>query len=199
MSFVDSALTAADALIGDILTPYALIASPSRYIGTIFPDVTVREVHSDTNVITAHPVETGTPVSDHVFANPQVIEIACGFSDSTGGYVGYSQDVYQEFLALRDTRQPFDVSTGKRLYQNMLFGEIAVVTDPSSEYALMVTARLQQVIISSTSGGDGGSGLDPNAQSLPAETTPTTNVGSQSLGPAASPGLTPAGFVAGPN
>lgn len=197
MSFVDTAVSAADAIIGDILAPYALIASPNRYIGTIFPDVVVREVHSDTNTITQHPVETGTPVSDHVFANPQVIEISCGFSDSTAGYVGYSQDVYQEFLALRDTRQPFDVSTGKRLYQNMLFGEIAIVTDPTSEYALMVTARLQQVIISSTSGD--GSTLDPNAQGLPAQTMPTVDMGNQQLGPALSPGITPSGFVAGPN
>ena len=166
-------------LIGDLAVPYALISSPARYIGTIVADVTVREVHTDESTITVHPVETGTPISDHVFDNPQLIEISCGFSDSTAGYVGYVQTVYQEFLALKATRQPFEVSTGKRLYENMLFGNLTIVTDDTSENTLMVTARLQQVIITDTNGG-ASSGTQAQ-QANPAATAPESNVGNQSL------------------
>ncbi len=178
MSFLDSA---ASALLGDSGAPYALIYQAQRSIGTLVADVTVREAHTDEDTITVHPVETGTPISDHVFANPQVLEVTCGFSDSSAGTAGYVQEVYQAFLALKATRTPFDVSTGKRMYQNMLFASITVITDESSEFALMVTARLQQVIITETS----GSGMSADNQADPASTAPEADAGSQVLQPVA--------------
>lgn len=184
MSFVDAVAGIAE--IGDIAAPYALFYSNPRFIGTLVMDVTVREVHTDEDTITVHPVETGTPVSDHVFRNPYVVEISCGASDSTGGYVGYVQDVYQAFLALRAQRQPFDVSTGKRYYTNMLFSNITVVTDETSEFALMVTARLQEVIITDTDGGISGLASSVSNMANPASTAPEANVGNQALQPAPS-------------
>lgn len=176
MSFVDSS----NQRLGDAEAPYVLIQSATRHIGTIFPDVTVREDHSDTDTITNFPVETGTPISDHVFANPKLIQIACGFSDASNHYAGYVQDAYQDILAIKALREPFDVSTGKRFYQNMLFGDISVVTDEGSEFALMVTARLQEVIISQT-GGSSNSPTTQSNQEFPSETAPETNVGNQAL------------------
>ena len=185
MSFVGSAIgtgiaAAADSLIGDIAAPYALFWSATRFIGTIVPDVTVREIHTDEFTITQFPVESGTPISDHVFANPQIIEISCGFSDSSGGYAGYVQEAYQDLLALSATRQTFDVSCGKRYYTSMLFSNITVVTDETSEFALMVTARLQQVIISDTDASSGSDMTQAN-QASPADTSPTVNTGQQGL------------------
>ncbi|WP_158810243.1 phage baseplate protein [Beijerinckia sp. L45] len=189
MSFIDGLTSAATQILGDATAPYALFTSATRYIGTLVFDVTVREVHSDEDTITVHPVENGTPISDHVFANPQVVEITCAASDSTAGYAGYIQDVYQAMLALKATRQTFDVSTGKRFYSSMLFGNITVVTDETSEFALMVTARLQQVIISDTSGSATASQAN---QATPASTAPEVNTGNQTLQPALLPTL-PAG------
>ena len=184
MSFVDGALTgAATSILGDASAPYALFSSAQRYIGTLVFDVTVREVHSDEFTITVHPVETGTPVSDHVFANPKVIEISIGASDSTAGYDGYVQQVYEGILALANTRQLFDVSTGKRFYSNMLFGNISVVTDETSEYALMATFRLQEVILTSTQGGASSTGMTADNQASPADTAPESEVGSQTAQP----------------
>lgn len=180
MSFVDTALTAATDIIGDIATPYALIYRPMRAIGTIVPDVTVREVHIDEDTITVHPVETGTPVSDHVFANPKLVEITAGFSDSSAGYSGYVQEIYEEFLALKAEREPFDVFTGKRAYKNMLFASIQVVTDTESEYALMTTLRLQEVIITSTDGSSGAGAISDQAN--PEQTAGTADAGKKSLG-----------------
>lgn len=166
-------------IIGDSAAPYALIAPAGRSIGTIIPNVTIREVHTDEDTITVFPVETGTPISDHVFANPKLVEITCGFSDATGGFSGYVQQVYEAFLALKAQREPFDVSTGKRLYQNMLFANLTVITDETSEYALMVTAKLQEVIISDT---DGGSGIGTQSdQAYPQQSAATTDLGSQQL------------------
>lgn len=184
-------------LIGDIAAPYVLLAPAGRSIGGIVPNVTVQETISDENTITAHPVQSGAPVSDHVFANPVVCDMLVGWSDSTGQYPGYVEDVYQMILALRDTRQPFDVYTGKRMLSSMLFGNITPTTDETSENALFLRVRLQQVIIADTDAAGDGSTNDNQAQ--PQQTGPETNVGAQSLAPSTMPGLTPIGTVAGPN
>lgn len=202
MSLIGSTLSAAslaaNAILGDALASYALFSIQGRVIGTIAVDVPLREVHNDTFVVTQHPVESGTPVADHYFANPKLVEMTCGFSDSTAGYEGYVQEVYDSFIALAATREPFDVSTGKRMYQNMMIADISVITDPASEYALFLTVRLQEVIITSTDGGSDTNATQAN-QANPSETAPTVNAGPQSLQPASASGLTPTGFVAGPN
>ncbi len=129
---------------------FALITTPIRAIGTILPDVVVEELHRDELVITSHPVETGAPISDHAFKLPQEVEIRCGWSNSSAGFVGYVELVYNELLALQQSRVPFTVFTGKRVYQDMLIRSLQVTTDETSEWALMVTAGLQQVIIANT-------------------------------------------------
>lgn len=167
-------------LIGDIAAPYVLIAPAGRSIGGIVPNVTIQETISDENTITAHPVQSGAPVSDHVFANPIVCDMLVGWSDSTGQYPGYVEDVYQMILALRDTRQPFDVYTGKRMLSSMLFGNITATTDETSENALMLRVRLQQVIISDTASS---SGATSDNQAQPQQTGPETNQGAQATLP----------------
>ena len=178
MSLIDLAGGAAETLLGDAAGPYVLLFSNARSIGGIIPNVTVREVLTDEDTITQHPVESGTPIADHVFANPKIIEMSSGWSDSTAGYPGYVQDVYQAILALKATREPFDVSTGKRAYQNMLFGNVTAVTDEQSEHTLMVTARLQEVIITTTDDGSSSS-TDPQTtgSSTAGGTQPSTPYG----------------------
>jgi hypothetical protein len=182
-SLVSDAELAANALVEDVLNDYALVVQPKRQIATLLIDVPVREVHVDSNTITSHPVQTGTPVSDHVYANPKRLEMTVGFSDSTAGFVGYSQQVYEFFQALDATREPFSVSTGKRLYDNMVFAEIVVTTDATSEYALALVATLQEVIISTT----GDSSLSSDTQATPQETQAVSDQGSQPAYPVTTP------------
>lgn len=168
-------------LIGDIAAPYVLIAPAGRSIGGIVPNVTVQETISDENTITAHPVQSGAPVSDHVFANPVVCDMLVGWSDSSGQYPGYVQDVYQMILALRNTRQPFDVYTGKRMLPSMLFANITPTTDETSENALFLRVRLQQIIIANADASGDGSMNENQAQ--PQQTGPESDVGAQATLP----------------
>jgi hypothetical protein len=192
----DLATIAANQLIGDAEAPYVLITQAQRQVGTVMFDVTVREVHSDETTITVNPTETGTPMTDHAFDQPAVVEITAGSSDSTGGYPGYSIQVYEALLALKATKEPFDVYTGKRAYPNMLISNLLVTTDDTSEYALMVTCRLQQVIITSTSSASSStSGMTQANQANPASTAPEVNVGTQTLIPVQEDRLTRAGAV----
>ena len=48
---------------------------------------------------------------------------------------------------MQSARQPINVVTGKRAYQNMLIKSIDVMTDASTENALIIEVMFQQVII----------------------------------------------------
>jgi hypothetical protein len=169
-------------LLGEI--SYALIQPSARAIGQIYADVTIEENHRDEVIITQHPVEGGGVITDHAYKRPAELEIRCGFSNSTAGYVGYVQEQYRALLALQLARQPFTVYTGKRRYRNMLIRGLSVVTDPHSENILMASVALQEIVIVSTQttgGQQGGSTAAPGAngdQADPASTGGVMNGGS---------------------
>jgi hypothetical protein len=161
-------------LIGDAVVPYALIMRTRRRIGTIYPDVTMEEVHHDDLVITDHPVEKGSSISDHSFKRPEEVDMRVGFSNSTAQTEGYVQNVYEDILALQDSREPFEVDTGKRHYTDMLIAGITATTDAKSEFALYLVVRLKKVKLTSTSGtAEQATDDTPNAR--------TSNTGTQQL------------------
>ena len=137
-------------LIGDSSAPFALISSPFRNLGGIFPDVVVEEVHQDNLTITQHPVEVGAPVTDHAFMQPYMVDLHAMWSDSSAQSSGYVQEVYNALLALQASAKPFSVVTGKRSYSNMLLRTLGIRTDDATEWALDCHASCQQIIITST-------------------------------------------------
>lgn len=143
-----------------------ILLRDGRNIGGIIPDVVIEEQHSDTLTITDHPVEQGAPITDHAFKNPAELTMRVGWSTSSlalggvlrgiragtllQGKLSTVRDVYDALLKLQASRQPFDVSTGKRLYKSMLIKSLSVATDGASENALMCTVGLRQVVIVQT-------------------------------------------------
>jgi hypothetical protein len=162
-------------LIGDVAGPMVLLSGNPRMIGTIIPNVTLEEVNVDNMTITDHPVETGAQISDHAFMLPAEVQMTCGWSNSTAKDETYARTVYQALLALQRSRQPFNVSTGKRQYRNMLIRTLMVTTNAESENTLMVIASLRQVLITSTDGGGMGAMA---AMALPSVTFPMSALGS---------------------
>lgn len=161
--------------IDDLASPYALIVSASRLIGTIVPDVTVAEIHQDALAITDHPVEIGAAVSDHAFVLPERCEMRIGFSDANAGFIGYSREQYEAVLGLMAKREPFDVFTAKRAYTSMLVETVVTETDDKTANAAMIIVRLRKVNIVSTKGGGG---MAPNgAQANPASTGSVSDAG----------------------
>lgn len=168
-----------------------------RSIDTIVAHVTLEEVGTDELQITDHPVEQGAEITDHAYKkNPEVV-IRCGWSNAslagvvnsfkglfsalTGGDAfgsDYVSSVYNQLLALQQSRQPFDVSTGKRIYTNMLMRSLTQTTDPTSEYTLMVTAVFRQVLIVNTA----STTLPPrDDQASPADTAEVENAGDKQV------------------
>lgn len=139
-----------------------LFQQQSRKIGLIVPSVVISEKHNDTLEITEHPVEVGSAISDHAYRRPSEVIMQVGFAGggslldfldttSIGLGVGLSpKETYQELLDLQNSRVPFDVVTGKRIYTNMLIRALEVTTDRTSENVLSAVLTLREVIITST-------------------------------------------------
>jgi hypothetical protein len=161
------------------------IKTQSRSIATLIPDVVVEEQHRDDLVITEHPVEFGSNISDHAYKRPAEVHMRCGWTNSSLFRIslseGYVREVYQQLLVLQAVRVPFTLVTGKRTYQNMLIASLGVTTDARREYALDVQCTFRQVILvrtqsttrapnsqqadaSKTGGADGDNQGDKQAQ-----------------------------------
>lgn len=173
--------------------PSQKVTAPvTRYIAEIAGFVPFEEHHTDVLEITDHPIEQGAKISDHAYKQPSKVTIKFGYSNSSmGGTSGASHAgaasgqvaaIYQALLSLQASREPFEVMTGKRLYQNMLLQELTVDTDKQTEHALMVTAVFKEVILVTTSSVKIAS-VPADAQADPATTQPTTSTGSKQLTP----------------
>ncbi len=174
---ISTAATIVGPVVGDTLAPYALITAPYRMLATLIPDCVIEEQHYDGTQITDHPVEIGAAISDHAFLRPSAVELRYGWANASAKTSGYVQQIYQALLAIRATRQPFNISTGKRNYTNMMMGDLRITTDVDHEYTLMVTASCREVLIAETQGGSGVSSASAANQAAPQQTGPVVNGG----------------------
>jgi len=170
---------------------------PKRSIGSIVAHVTLEEMGTDELQITEHPVQLGANITDHAFKKQPDLVIRCGWSNSSLGGVlngvqgllsaltggdafgsDYVSGIYNQLLALQESRIPFDVSTGKRLYTNMLMRSLSQTTDEKSEYTLMVTATFKQILIVQTQ----ATTLPPKEnQAQPQDTAETADTGNKQV------------------
>ncbi|WP_340619340.1 phage baseplate protein [Xenorhabdus siamensis] len=171
----------------DILS--MLFSQGTRKIGMIVPSVVISEKHQDTAEITEHPVQRGAAISDHAYDKPSEVTMELGFAGGgslidifdlgESGSLGSSpKAVYQQLLALKASKQPFNVTTGKRQYKNMLIRAIEVTTDKTSENVLMVTLTLREVIIVETKTVKGVT-VPPERMKAPLETGPVADKGTK--------------------
>jgi hypothetical protein len=168
-----------------------------RSIGTIIPDVTIEEQHSDRVVVTQHPIADGSSVADHAYIVPATVTMRCGWTNANpvgaavggfiaGGLAGAGdallgslteqrcRQIYQSLLDLMHQRQPFDLTTGKRAYKNMLIIELGVRTDHTTEYSLMLECHMQEVFRVVTRSTQQPAQGDQAAPDKTASTTDTT-------------------------
>ena len=159
---------------------YALIAPQGRSIGTIIPDCTFEEHHVDRVAVTEHPVMRGASVTDHAYCFPPDLVVRIGFSNSTARVEGWKQQAYAMLLAMKNARQPFDVSTGSRPYQNMLITQLETTTDETSEWVLNITVTMRNLNLvnaQTTAASNGSIASSPTDQAIPQTTAAPINGG----------------------
>ena len=158
----------------------------SRSIGGFVADVTVRERHRDELTVTENPVEQGADITDHAFKRPPTLVVEVGYSNSSPAAAGdpnYVSSVYDQFLTLQASREPFQVVTGKRVYEDMLITGLTTLTDQVWENASIFTVEMKNVILVETQ-----TVTVPSSASManPSVNGATQNVGPQQLGSGAS-------------
>lgn len=118
---------------------------PRRKLGDFaVPYVTVSEDITDGVEITEHAVQDGAAVSDHARVKPVQVRLSLLAGDLEGQPLA---DTYRQLLDLMRKREPFDVVTGKRLFENMLISDISNTTDADHENVLAVELTLREVRI----------------------------------------------------
>ncbi|PKF31923.1 phage baseplate protein [Acinetobacter proteolyticus] len=138
-----------------------LLSGRGRTIMGLFADVTVEEKHKDELKVTEHPTEVGAAISDHAFKEPPEVTMKVGWSESAGTLNGFLGDtvlggntsltiVYQTLLQLQEQALPLIISTGKRLYTNMLIKSLGCTTDLQTENVLMIDITFKKVLMVST-------------------------------------------------
>lgn len=150
MSLVPLGIAIAQAAALDLLSPIFLF---SRNIGGFIADATLEETHLDELQTTEHPVEQGASVTDHSFKKPATVVIRAAWSNSSLQALGdpnFGQAMYDNFLELQASREPFDVLTGKRLYQNMLMTRLGTQTTEKTENSLVLTIECRELILVQT-------------------------------------------------
>ncbi len=184
--------------------PMPAFIRQGRKIDTIIPDVTIEEHFTDRLTVTQHPVAKGTPVSDHAYLMPKAITMKCGWTNAnlvgsigegigsmlSGGSIGgalssaastfmesRAKDIYEKLLALQLERRPFTLTTGKRTYEkNMVITELDATNDHHTEYALIISVQMQEVILVDV--GD-ATQADQDSQTKPQTTQPTQDGGNK--------------------
>ena len=139
-----------------------LLSGRGRTIMGLFADVTVEEKHKDELKITEHPTEVGAPINDHAYKEAPEVSMKVGWSESAGklnGLVGDSflsgstslNIVYQTLIQLQESTVPLVISTGKRLYTNMLIKSLGCTTDLQNENVLMIDLTFKKINLVQTS------------------------------------------------
>jgi hypothetical protein len=153
-----------------------------RMIAGIIPDVVIEERGRDEIEITRHPIQNGSPVSDHMFKQPSELVMRIGFTDSGKGLLSAFTEPtldarYSEFLHLQEVGLPFSIVTGKRNYDNMLLKSVGVVTNVDTENSLILECVFEQVFIVNVTAT---TSLPPMSQQLnPQKTAAATNAGTK--------------------
>lgn len=160
-TLIDSGLGAVTSLPNTEILGSLLLSGRGRTIMGLFADVTVEEKHKDELKITEHPTEAGAAISDHAYKEPPEVMMKVGWSESAGTLNGFLGNtvlggntsltiVYQTLLQLQDQALPLIISTGKRLYTNMLIKSLACTTELQTENVLMIDITFKKVIMVST-------------------------------------------------
>jgi hypothetical protein len=144
--------------------------------GVIIPDCVVEETGRSDLMITEHPVEIGSVISDHAYSKPNEVTLRWSWTNSGVGE-GFVQAIFAQLKALQVARIPFTLYTGKFVYTNMLFASLGETTNVASENSLAIVAVCREVIIVST---QSVTEAPQSAQAIPSSTTGTSSAGSVS-------------------
>lgn len=156
-----------------------LFGPPSRKMSNLVADAVLEEMHEDELVLTDHPIQYGSVITDHAFKLPSRVTLTYGWSQSPSSLASVREtfsstvtDVqsattlrgqvqalygtaringyYDRLRTLQTDRVVFSIVTGRRKYDNMMLVSLSLVTDKDTENAMVVRAVCREVQFADT-------------------------------------------------
>lgn len=114
----------------------------SPVLGPVLFDAVLSEDHESDVEITSNPIETGSEVNDHAYIKPKKVTLEVADNNAA--------IAYNALVAFQETRVPFYMVTGLRIYRNMLISSVRAQRDKDTSKILRATVTLREVIIVNT-------------------------------------------------
>ena len=89
------------------------------------------------------------------------------------------RDIYQAMLDTMAARRFMTISTGKRLYSNMLIRSVQETTNSETENVLVLTVQFQEILLATVKVTNAPINTNPGGQFDPQGTMPPANIGPQ--------------------
>lgn len=152
---------------------------------TLIADAFLEERHDDDSIITENPVENGSVTNDHKYDLPQELELTYVWSpggpQNSARDPNYMNTIYALLLSLKSAAIFLTITTGKRLYKNVLIKTISETTDKNTENILQLRIVCRQLILAITQTVTLSNAA---VQAFPQRTSSIVNQGSINLQPA---------------
>jgi hypothetical protein len=114
----------------------------SRAIGPVPVNCVVSEKHQSDLEITEIPIETGARITDHAFVLPKRIVLDTASANAAASF--------NALVAFQESRVPFSLVTGLKVYSSMLIKRIDADRDKDTARILRCTAEIQEIIVVGT-------------------------------------------------
>ncbi|MCK4522419.1 MAG: hypothetical protein KAU20_07640 [Nanoarchaeota archaeon] len=121
-------------------------------------DVTIAETHTYQSLVAQHEIENGSPVCDHIYNQPAVLNLEGFITNSPvkilggrlGSIIGRTtlqrvETAFTELEELRRLKEPFTVITGLKTYMSMVFQNLVIPVDRRTGDALRFTATFIKI------------------------------------------------------
>lgn len=144
-----------------------MIIAFSSAIGPVPLNVLISEKHTSEVEVTSNPIETGAEVNDHAYIKPKKVdlEVADGNASMT----------FNALVTFQESRVPFTLVTGFKVYENMVITEIEATRDKTHSKVLKANVRCREVIIVETATAEGDAdSKDKNDKSTKGKSSKTT-------------------------
>lgn len=145
-----------------------LFIRTKKSIGGIELDAVISETHTNQIRLTKNPVELGADITDHAIVEPKKVSIVAQVSDTPLGTAAFGQIVdlvtglfgtsttqnitrsnaaYNAMVQLMELREPIQLQTKLKLYDNMVITNINTTQDKNSSRVVFMIISLEEVLI----------------------------------------------------
>ena len=139
-------------------------------IGVMTFDISIKEVHTRTAIVTENEVEDGSVVSDHVRINPDTLSIDGEIAEFPVGLLGFDgisatdlqrkilgseglvsgvrktpQDAWKYLTEIFEAGEPVQIITGLQAYDEMLIEKLSVPRSSKDGKNLIFSAQLKKI------------------------------------------------------